>query len=412
MRLVTFIFFLHFNLTINAQITKLNTGTTITLKHLSSNGNTVLVGGLSENYLAKSYNEGYTLIPLPCPGPSINYFHFQRVDKDTLFMLTNGNINQLYRSVDGGNNWVKRMDTTAFAPEGFVFFNSREGIMDRGYGNMLLRTQNGGGLWTSTTTPLFSFSLFKTYGDSLIIGGGMGSPSAVGTLLLSKDRGCTWPIISGLGGQGGSPTAFCFLNADTIFGISSSDIFGQVHFTKSTNGGQTWQNSSAPLYYSLGLAEKGNDIYVLGAETQDNGGIIAKSSDLGQTWSKFNTGIACRLLNLIFLNDSIALLSGTGGTLLRWNYKTTVFTGLPQNNLDELEIRIFPNPSKSGFYLEPKNNTNLIKVTINDIFGKVVNQLTITNVKIEIDSNTWPAGIYFVTLNDNTTQKTIKVIKE
>src|SRR4051812_162636 len=103
----TVFLFILFSSGIFSQITLLNTTTTVTLKHLSCIGNTILVGGQSGNYLAKSYDEGYSLIPLSCPGPYINYSYFQRLDKDTVFLLSTGNDAEIYRSTDGGNNWSK-----------------------------------------------------------------------------------------------------------------------------------------------------------------------------------------------------------------------------------------------------------------------------------------------------------------
>src|SRR5690606_4608788 len=185
---------------------------------------------------------------------------FQRLDKDTVFLLSIGNNNELYRSADDGNSWSIRMDTTLFGPNAMGFFNGMEGLVDYGYGNQLLRTKNGGSVWTLTTTPFDHVGIFKTYGDSMIIGGGIAS-NAVGYFILSKDRGHTWPNITPFGGQGSSPLDFCFLNSDTIFGISSPNISGKSYFIKTTNSGQNWESSLAPLKYNFGItAKKGNEI--------------------------------------------------------------------------------------------------------------------------------------------------------
>jgi photosystem II stability/assembly factor-like uncharacterized protein len=383
-----------FCLSSHCQITQLYTGTTVTINHLSSYNNTVLVGGLSGNFLAKSYNEGNNLIPLSCPGNTTNYSFFQRMDKDTVFLLSSGYSAELYRSVDGGNNWSKRLDTTAFIPNSFTFFDGREGIVDYGYGNQILRTLNSGAAWTLTSTAMPSITMFKSFGDSILIMGGIASPNTNGIFLFSRNRGHTWPYPTEV--MKSSPSDFCFLNADTIFGISHRTIWGST-FTRSMNGGQSWQIFPEPLYNNDGMTKQNSEIYIVGSNDQ-NIGYIAKSVDFGQSWSTFNTGISTRLQNLLFLNDSIALISGTNGVLLRWNYKLSVFTGIPEYSQIN-SINVYPNPVSDALNIEFKNRTVVVnnKIQIINSIGEVVKEETNNlsgNQTISI--NDLPNGVYFV----------------
>ncbi len=168
-----------------------------------------------------------------------------------------------------------------------------------------------------------------------------------GNFYLSKDRGNTWPYSWGIGSQ--PITDFFFLNKDTIFGLS---LYGGL--AKSTNGGSNWANTFLPIYSSYGINFKNaNEGFVVGANLQ-NKGIIARTIDAGQTWQTFNTGITTTLLNIVLLNDSIALLSGTNGVLLKWNYKNTLFTGINDNYLDAIGLEVFQIPSMKNYVLSLK----------------------------------------------------------
>lgn len=319
--------------------------------------------------------------------------------------MSAGNGSILYRSYDGGATWSTRW-STGFAPSVAIFFDSLEAITDLGYGNTLLRTFNGGASWSPTVTTLVlgtnAISYMEGYGDSTIVVGDYGA------FYISNDRGHTWPIAWGA-------TApfwdFCFLNKDTIFGVTGANNFGEAYITKTTNGGATWKNSFAPIPACRAIKFRTEtEGYVLGTDFL-NRAVISKTTDMGQTWSRFNLGISGELNDMVFLNDSIAIIVGTQGLLLRWNFKSALYTSLSEHFVGKKEVSTFPNPVRDLLFIKADLMEQLT-VTLTDVCGmELLNQLFQGSAEIRTDQ--LATGIYFLKVARNSEIiYTSKIIKE
>jgi peptidyl-prolyl cis-trans isomerase B (cyclophilin B) len=73
--------------------------------------------------------------------------------------------------------------------------------------------------------------------------------------------------------------------------------------------------------------------------------------------------------------------------------------GLKRNNLDFVNVRVFPNPSSGKFLFEGLLKGNMIK--INNAEGKLIREILVENEKIEIDLSTQAKGIYFYTIKNS-----------
>jgi hypothetical protein len=110
----------------------------------------------------------------------------------------------------------------------------------------------------------------------------------------------------------------------------------------STDGGINWichEFPPAPYFdaYDLYFFNM-NEGYIVGG-----GGRILKTTDTGNTWTIYETQIPYSFTRIEFLNDSIALIAGTNGTLIKWNkhsWATEVINTEKENN-----IQVYPNPS-------------------------------------------------------------------
>lgn len=409
MKLQLVILFSCFFFLVKSQLIRTNTGTLENLVDISVYDKNILIGGIKD-YLVKSSDNCNTLFTVTLPSPTGYALKFNRPDSNTIFLLAyTPNHTLLYKSTNGGNNWIKRLDTVGSFHYSIGFFNTNEGIMSGLNNYDLLRTTNGGITWVSNPSPLFNIEALKTFGDSLVCIGGIGVPNALGVLYLSKDRGNTWPYVWGVGGLGKTPTDFCFLNKDTIVVISENGMLA-----KTTNGGLSWNNSIAPIKNAYGVNFKSvNEGYVIGANNNSEG-IVIKTDDFGKTWATFNTGISTTLLNIVFMNDSIALLTGTKGILLKYNYKTSIFTNLEEETTNNLDLILYPNPVKDFLYL----NFNKVsskphsEVTIINTLGQIVYSKKVDKSVTEINLNFLHSGIYFVNFGINKETKTYKIMKE
>jgi hypothetical protein len=134
---------------------------------------------------------------------------------------------------------------------------------------------------------------------------------------------------------------------------------------------------------------------------------------MGLNWLTFNTNIKSALLDIKFINDSIALVSGTGGVLFKWNSKRSVFTGVGDNSLDQLSLQIGPNPVADKLKIEiSESKVQNLRFTVQNALGQIVFREQFLEAKQEIDMNTFPSGIYFIKIQNNSGQKVFKIVKE
>ena len=398
---------------LDSQINIINTGTTENIWNVSMLGaNNVIING-EETYLSRSIDECNTLTVLTSPSPAGYNGYLDRLDINTSYLLAANFAaynNKIYKSATDCNNWTLTLDTSGLSIDFLRFFDSNEGIAVSTF-NKLLRTKTGGSSWGSGSYPFYVATCIEIYGDSMVCVGGVNG--GVGGYFLSKDRGNTW----GSGGDFGTlsePRDFFFLNKDTIFAIGSLGWYGPF-LNKSYNGGTTWikdtiaNNSPYGVYFKS--AAEG---YILGMSTTGLG-VIMKTSDLGQSWTTFNTQIPTQLLRMKFLNDSIALVSGTGGILFKWNSKTTIFTstGIKDNNFNDLDIKIYPNPTKDKIKIKFKDDiVKGLKIKVTNVLGETYFESDLIISNREIDLKIFPSGIYFINISDNEREKVMKIVKE
>ncbi len=405
MKAVIIFFIACFSLKNYCQVVQINTGTIENLIDLSVFKKNIMIGGWT-GYVVKSNDECNTLSPLSTPNAANYATRLKRLDSNNVLLLSyTPSQTLLFKSSDGGLNWIQKSNTTGSFSHDFGFFDSLVGIMTSGI--TFHKTIDGGINWTQGVSPFqIGTNLLKTFGDSLVCMGGENVTG--GGLVLSKNRGNTWGY--GWGSFGSIQMTDCFfLNKDTIFGVTKGGAF-----TKTTNGGANWDSSSEPpIFNSYGVYfKRANEGYVVGMNDQ-NKGIIVKTTDLGQTWSTFNTGITTALLSIAFLNDSMALLTGTGGTLLKWNYKKSVFTGIVNNYLSDVLLKVFPNPIRDKLRFEFTDSSPAdFYLSFDNSLGQVVYSKDHVDLREELDLNFLLPGIYYLKVGDGKVHKTFKIVKE
>lgn len=81
---------------------------------------------------------------------------------------------------------------------------------------------------------------------------------------------------------------------------------------------------------------------------------------------------------------------------------------IKKNALDV--ISVYPNPSSSNFTLLNIPANTILQV--HDSYGRLINSLMVQSSRIELQSNEWSKGVYFVTLSTDNDQITKKLIKK
>jgi len=240
----------------------------------------------------------------------------------------------------------------------FICLNRGTVVGDEG---VILRTGDGGKNWTiqdpGVSENLYSVSYF---GYPIILAVG-----AAGTILFTNDTGQTWQVK-----QTGMMASYasCQMLTDEIgFAVGVNTIF-QPFFTRTDDGGVTWESSSfyiehesvlyegwlSNVYFmneSVGVATAVVDIPAGGAivRTMDGGaswqtvcfsdkplygvdltssgvfyavgaqGTVLRSLDLGLTWENLTSGVSYTLHAVDFPSDTVGFVVGDEGVILRTN---------------------------------------------------------------------------------------------
>ena len=396
---------------LSAQFTIVPTGTTKMLNTISVIGKNILISS-PQHYMVQSYDECKTITQVYQPGPYWNWL--MRKDSSTYYLFSSDLFAQesiLYKTYNGGHTWKTQLDSMNFFVQVPVFFDTLHGRIS-GISTGGIQTYNGGKTWSSLSSFFNYTSFAKTYGDSLFCLGG--SAGGIGGISISNNRGRTWFNYGANFGQQAEPTDVGFVNKDTILATS---LIGDNHanYGITYNGGQTWSYiTNIPWHHTLQsiCIKSSSEYYIVGA-TNATVGIVWKSTDFGKSWSSFNTNIQTTLMQMAVLNDSIALLSGTNGVLLRWNYKQTIFTGLKENEKEQLDIKIFPNPSKNKLSFTGGNIANsTFSLIICNMIGQVLLSKEAFKLEDEIDISYLQDGIYYLKIQNDGGQKICKFLKE
>lgn len=399
----------------NAQYTIVPTGTTDNLLGISIFNNNIVISG-RDNYLAKSNDECNSLTLLSVPEPVGFQNYLTRVDDNTSYMLSTNNGSfkyKIYKSIDGCATWTKILDSNSFYLDQLRFFNPNDGIGVTSVIYQSLQTSNGGNSWMSSPPPIpiYSPTSLEVFGDSLVCLGGLTS-SANSVFIISKNRGTTWTFGGAFPPNLSFPRKSFFLSNDTILGVSSKG-YTNAYFATTFDKGANWQFQVTPLFDGYGVNFKNRaEGYILGVSSNSTG-VILKTTDLGQTWLSFNPPINSAFIDMKFLNDSIALVSGTNGLLMKWDTKATLFTGINQNNFDEIGLKLYPNPVKEKLKIEfSVKETKETKLSITNSLGQLIYTYEVNYQSEEIDISSFKSGLYFLRVQNNSNQKVFKIIKE
>ena len=94
-------------------------------------------------------------------------------------------------------------------------------------------------------------------------------------------------------------------------------------------------------------------------------------------------------------------------------FKTNPDNDVIGNNIDiESEIKLYPNPTNGDVTLTLENASHNTQITIVDLTGKTVHTTSVVEQSnIELNTNEFPKGVYFVKITTNNNHKTIRLIK-
>lgn len=336
--------------------------------------------------LAKCYGQCDELIYLNSPGIS-GYItdNLNMIDTSTFYLLSFVGFPHhglVYQSLDGGNTWNTLLDTTDKLLTDLIVFDTVLFVTRSNYGAMF--SNDNGASWNVGVNPLIYPTAHIKLNDSTAIIGTTEHTS------ISTDRGQSW---DGLGFTQAAPRAFHATHLDSMYAIStiSSGVYFSYRFG-STPG--YWYENFIPDLDPYGIfAKNSHEVYVTGQSYSTGHARIMKTTDLGVNWSFYDLGFSGALGDIEFLNDSIALIGGSNGLLIRWN-SNSHFEVLGEEHLSIRETYLYPNPVQSeiNFSFGEIENSEIF---IYSLDGKEILYQTISDEN-SIDVSELSTGNYFI----------------
>jgi photosystem II stability/assembly factor-like uncharacterized protein len=356
----------------------------------------------------KSTNTGQTWTSLTSPDAgNINKIFFPPTGNASTGWAAS--ISGLYKSTNGGNNWVQQVASTVFADILFPDLNTGIALTSN---NSLRRTTNGG---TNFTQINFT-SDASIHGMAISIGNSstyfiLGLDNVVDTSFIFKstNAGVNWTQTAKF------PLdyfAMTFVNASTGMICGDGGIM-----RRTTNGGTNWTTINSGTTNDLQNIKfiTSTKLYCVGSF-----GTILKSTDAGLTWAAQVSGTTASLRGIdLFSSDDNGITVGAAGTIRRTTNGGALTGFVQQSNEIPNAYSLsqnYPNP------FNPETNlkfqipvTGFVKLTVFDMLGKEIaalvnNELTAGTYSVNFNASSIPSGTYFYRISAGNFTETKKMI--
>ena len=210
----------------------------------------------------------------------------------------------IYKTVDGGNSWIKQNKPTEKYLESVSFSDENHGIAV-GYQGIILKTIDGGNNWTVIDRGMVNNQFYRLWAVQLLdeyIGYAVGD---FGTSIKTVDGGNTWIKLET--GEGAMFNNLYFIDPLNGYIIGDGKCGGPGDVIHTTDGGNSWQiqnNTTGKYLYGIDFFDKNKGI-VCGTN-----GAIAITDNGGNTWVSQESGVRSVLYNVKYIDSIKAVIVG------------------------------------------------------------------------------------------------------
>ncbi|MDD5361971.1 MAG: T9SS type A sorting domain-containing protein [Ignavibacteria bacterium] len=352
----------------------------------------------------------------------------------------------VYRTSNGGNNWVIVYENTSAACYDMWFFNSTTGIISEQFagvlygpgaiyktvngfnfdqiwtqqyftisgfyfineltgwcsnGSKIKKTMDGGYNWTDYSIPsnyvAKIFFLNANYGFYM---------ATSGEIFRSTNGGVNWTLIS---------SAYLVDKdlwfTDSLNGFKSGlNSYGSIFRT--SNGGYDW----CPVLNSESFVKKIQFLNYRTGYALENIKRIYRTSDCGFTWVQQDLDTMCFYYSFSFADEYTGYIAGTKGVVMKTTNGGSTYI---HTNIEVIPQRFFLNQN----YPNPFNPTTKIKfavpkssfvnIKVFDIMGKEIETLVNENLQAgtydtQWDASKYSSGVYYYQLSINDKRLAVK----
>jgi len=262
--------------------------------------------------------------------------------------------NNVMQTIDGGLTWEKIDEIWVRASRGCELHFSSDNVGFILNGSAIYRSTDGGQNWILNKIKYpFHDIFFLDKMNGFMCGGSQSRSkhggSGDGTLFSTSDGGKTWKSKLQKGGRGGRHIQkSCYFISDSLgFVCSGRGIY------RTTNGGNTWTCVDNNNHNSKGFSFNSNDLFFKNeavgwsagwgrwSDNDSSGGGVISTIDGGDNWElvwKYHTNVYGYDLNSIHVVNKTAWAVGDGGMMVKytdqdqWQLQTSI-TDLPLNQV-------------------------------------------------------------------------------
>ncbi|WP_406682781.1 YCF48-related protein [Seonamhaeicola sp. MEBiC1930] len=346
------------------------------------------------------------------------YFrNIQFLNENIGFLGTVYSPNGLFKTSDGGDNWVAVNNITP-SPGAICGLATIGNSTIYGCGAFnepayIIKSTDSGSSWSYTDMSLHATALVEVTFISELIGYAAGKSTTGATVLKTIDGGTTWNEVynSNISGEYVWKLQVLDSDNDVLFGAVYTSAPNPGKLISSSNAGLNWNSYDAPEsgVQAVGFINE-NTGWMGGHDTG-----FYETTNGGQSWTNLNIGSN---LNRIFILSS-GTAFGSGTTIYKFTSESLSTQNFEDNYQgNPLAINLANNPIRNTLrFTIDFNGADNILINLYDIQGKLLRRLTreiimdSTKKEYAFDVKELSEGTYIIDFHNNLGRISKKFIK-